>query len=224
MAAARDSTDQIELDAADLSVAWDAGWPGDGDIGHRADEHQGRYGHTADSLESFEVGRRARTPSTSLNLSQMPWNITEPTLQGDRGMIQPQRSVLSPQRPPYISLSDLNMTSDQNNDSNVALRDIQMDHGIANDSSVRMQEDILDSQSRLLELNKETDNFLRYTAVTAGKVHPQPLFFSDLAPVASSLPSVAASAFYHMLQLATNAAIEVWQSGPYEEITVQLWR
>lgn len=29
---------------------------------------------------------------------------------------------------------------------------------------------------------------------------------------------------YHMLQLATNAAIEVWQSGPYEEITVQLWR
>lgn len=188
MAAAHDSTDQIELDAADLGVAWDAEWPGDSDLGHRADEDQGksnarhrgqpccnsckyayvmlyhtigRYGHTADSLGSFEVGRRARTPSTSLNLSQMPWNFTEPTLQGDRSMVQPQRNVLSPQRPPYISRSDLNVTSDQNNDSIAALRDMKMDHGIANDSSVRIQEDILDSQSRLLELDKETDNFLR---------------------------------------------------------------
>ncbi|PWN18998.1 hypothetical protein BCV69DRAFT_55469 [Microstroma glucosiphilum] len=80
--------------------------------------------------------------------------------------------------------------------------------------------EIYDSQAAQSEFHKETQNFFNFAKRIAVEVQPEPLFFSDLAPVADSMPTVAAQAFYHLLQLATNQEVQVQQDEAYGEVRV----
>ncbi|PWN47717.1 hypothetical protein IE53DRAFT_233763 [Violaceomyces palustris] len=71
-----------------------------------------------------------------------------------------------------------------------------------------------------LDLERETRNFLEYARGISRELHEDVIFFSDLAPVASSSPSIAAQAFYHVLTLATNDQIRVRQDEAYGEIQI----
>lgn len=58
-------------------------------------------------------------------------------------------------------------------------------------------------------------------AAAASRLQPQqPLFFSDLAPVADSSPAVAARAFHNVLALATARHMVIEQRQPYGEIQI----
>lgn len=50
----------------------------------------------------------------------------------------------------------------------------------------------------------------------------QPLFFSDLAPIADSMPTVAAQAFYHVLALANTRRMRVHQQDAFGEIAIDI--
>ena len=79
--------------------------------------------------------------------------------------------------------------------------------------------------SRVLEedVEEETRNFYQYArSIRQELKDPNFLFFSDLAPVASSTPAVAAQAFYHTLALASRGALRVHQDAPYHEIRISL--
>ncbi|GAC96744.1 meiotic cohesin complex subunit Rec8 [Pseudozyma hubeiensis SY62] len=73
------------------------------------------------------------------------------------------------------------------------------------------------------DIEEETRNFREYArSIRAQLEDPNFLFFSDLAPVASSTPAVAAQAFYHTLALASRGRIKVKQEEAYQEIHIQL--
>lgn len=73
------------------------------------------------------------------------------------------------------------------------------------------------------EMEEETRNFFEYAhAVREELEDPTFLFFSDLAPVASSTPAVAAQAFYHTLALASKGRIRVNQQEAYQQIRITL--
>ena len=79
------------------------------------------------------------------------------------------------------------------------------------------------SQIYLSELQKESDNFLRYTRLVEMELPAgQALFFSDIVPVVSSTPAIAAQGFYHLLSLATNRRIKVEQREANSEIEIAL--
>ncbi|KAJ1043487.1 hypothetical protein NDA10_004052 [Ustilago hordei] len=71
------------------------------------------------------------------------------------------------------------------------------------------------------DMEEETRNFLEYARSIREELEdPSIMFFSDLAPVASSTPAVAAQAFYHTLVLASGGRVKVKQEGAYQEIRV----
>ncbi|CDW94466.1 hypothetical protein, partial [Sporisorium scitamineum] len=73
------------------------------------------------------------------------------------------------------------------------------------------------------DMEEETRNFLEYTRSIREQLEdPNFLFFSDLAPVPSSTPAVAAQAFYHTLALASRGKMRVQQDEPYQEIRISL--
>ncbi|SPO34856.1 uncharacterized protein PSFLO_00327 [Pseudozyma flocculosa] len=72
------------------------------------------------------------------------------------------------------------------------------------------------------DLEIETANFLEYAKVVRDELEDSFLFFSDLAPVASSSPSVAAQAFYHVLALTQSRRMRVKQDEPYGEIEIRI--
>nr|WJN25048.1 meiotic cohesin complex subunit [Sporisorium sorghi] len=73
------------------------------------------------------------------------------------------------------------------------------------------------------EMEEETRNFYEYAKSIRGQLEdPDFLFFSDLAPVPSSTPAVAAQAFYHTLALASRGRLRVRQDEPYQEIRISL--
>nr|WJN25045.1 meiotic cohesin complex subunit [Pseudozyma pruni] len=73
------------------------------------------------------------------------------------------------------------------------------------------------------DMEEETRNFYEYARSIREELEdPTFLFFSDLAPVASSTPAVAAQAFYHTLALATRGNFRVKQDEPYQEIRISL--
>ncbi|SPO19826.1 related to meiotic recombination protein rec8 [Ustilago trichophora] len=73
------------------------------------------------------------------------------------------------------------------------------------------------------EMEEETRNFLEYARAVRDELEdPTFLFFSDLAPVASSTPAVAAQAFYHTLALASKGRIKVNQQEAYQQIRITL--
>lgn len=73
------------------------------------------------------------------------------------------------------------------------------------------------------DMQEETRNFLEYARSIREQLQdPDFLFFSDLAPVASSTPAVAAQAFYHTLALAGRASFKVKQDEAYQEIRIFL--
>ena len=74
-------------------------------------------------------------------------------------------------------------------------------------------------------MEEETRNFLDYARnIRAELEDPSFMFFSDLAPVASSTPSVAAQAFFHTLTLASGGNFKVKQDEAYGEIRITLVR
>lgn len=73
------------------------------------------------------------------------------------------------------------------------------------------------------DMEEETRNFLEYSRSIREQLEdPDFLFFSDLAPVPSSTPAVAAQAFYHTLALATRGKLRVQQDEPCQEIRISL--
>lgn len=72
------------------------------------------------------------------------------------------------------------------------------------------------------DLEEETRNFLEYAKSIREELEDTIMFFSDLAPVASSTPAVAAQAFYHLLALTSKARFKVRQEESYAEIRVTL--
>lgn len=73
------------------------------------------------------------------------------------------------------------------------------------------------------EMEEETRNFYEYAHAVQDELQdPTFLFFSDLAPVASSTPAVAAQAFCHTLALASAGRIKVKQDEAYQQIRVSL--
>lgn len=73
------------------------------------------------------------------------------------------------------------------------------------------------------DLEEETRNFLQYARSIREELEdPSFMFFSDLAPVASSTPGVAAQAFYHLLTLVSGRRMKVKQEESYGEIRVTL--
>nr|WJN25046.1 meiotic cohesin complex subunit [Pseudozyma thailandica] len=73
------------------------------------------------------------------------------------------------------------------------------------------------------EMQEETRNFFEYAKSVREELEdPNFLFFSDLAPVPSSTPAVAAQAFYHTLALTSAARIKVQQDQAYGEIRITL--
>ncbi|EST09811.1 Rad21/Rec8-like protein, N-terminal [Kalmanozyma brasiliensis GHG001] len=73
------------------------------------------------------------------------------------------------------------------------------------------------------DMEEETRNFYEYARSIRQQLEdPNFLFFSDLAPVASSTPAVAAQAFYHTLALATRGRLKLKQDEPYQEIRITL--
>nr|WJN25042.1 meiotic cohesin complex subunit [Farysia itapuensis] len=84
--------------------------------------------------------------------------------------------------------------------------------------------DALTNQAHDEDIRQETRNFLEYSlSVQNDLADPRGfLFFSDLAPVASSNPEVAAQAFYHTLALASSGAFKVKQSQAYQEIQIAI--
>ncbi|KAN0066082.1 R8 protein [Thecaphora frezii] len=72
------------------------------------------------------------------------------------------------------------------------------------------------------DLETETANFLEYAKAVHHELEDSFLFFSDLAPVASSSPSVAAQAFYHVLTLVQRRRLRVKQDEAYGEIEIQI--
>lgn len=79
------------------------------------------------------------------------------------------------------------------------------------------------SQSTLV-VEKETENFFLFAKeIHASFEDPSiPLKLTDLAPTETSQATVAAQAFYHVLQLATNHHVRVAQEEPYGEIQITL--
>lgn len=73
------------------------------------------------------------------------------------------------------------------------------------------------------DMEEETRNFYEYTRSIREQLEdPTFLFLSDLAPVASSTPAVAAQAFYHTLALASSGRFKVKQEEPYQEIRISI--
>lgn len=73
------------------------------------------------------------------------------------------------------------------------------------------------------DLETETRNFYGYAKSVRDELEdPRFFFFSDLAPVASSSPTVAAQAFYHLLVLTSTRRLRVKQDEPYGEIQIQV--
>ncbi|SNX81494.1 related to meiotic recombination protein rec8 [Melanopsichium pennsylvanicum] len=73
------------------------------------------------------------------------------------------------------------------------------------------------------EIQEETRNFFQYAKSIRDELEdPNFLFFSDLAPVASSTPAVAAQAFYHTLALASMGRLRVKQDEAYQQIRISL--
>ncbi|SJX60216.1 related to meiotic recombination protein rec8 [Sporisorium reilianum f. sp. reilianum] len=73
------------------------------------------------------------------------------------------------------------------------------------------------------DMEEETRNFFEYAKSIREQLEdPDFLFFSDLAPVPSSTPAVAAQAFYHTLALATRGNLRVQQDEPYQEIRISI--
>nr|WJN25044.1 meiotic cohesin complex subunit [Pseudozyma flocculosa] len=74
------------------------------------------------------------------------------------------------------------------------------------------------------DMEEETRNLFEYARSIRDQLRdPDVLFFSDLAPVPSSTPAVAAQAFYHTLALATRGNLRVQQDEPYQEIRISLF-
>lgn len=82
---------------------------------------------------------------------------------------------------------------------------------------------LIPSQILREEQESEKNNFFTYVEeIKLALPGDQPLFFSDVAPVADTAPGVAAQAFYHVLTLATSGAFQVKQSDPHGEIEIAI--
>lgn len=68
----------------------------------------------------------------------------------------------------------------------------------------------------------QADNLLAFAKGVAISIKPQPLFFSDLAPLSDTEPGDTARAFYNLLTLATNGKLTINQPMPYGEIEVNI--
>ncbi|CAO1635298.1 unnamed protein product [Parajaminaea phylloscopi] len=236
-------------------------WPGniaEGHEPHAMTTHDaGIAGNEAagqQSVDSIGVGRRLQglPDDSSTNRSALPWNafglsrlnedtsfalgnqttpIRHRSLSVDNSVERLRLAGAGP--PTVISRSSLTLAKDPS----------QVPAPGAGDAGPMGGEE---GTIAAIELERETQSFLDFAKDVAIKVQPYPLFFSDLVPVAESLPSVAASAckchavplrtyppadvggaksasaVYHILQLAVNRKITVKQTTPYDEITVAI--
>ncbi|UZJ55238.1 hypothetical protein CBS101457_004558 [Exobasidium rhododendri] len=72
-------------------------------------------------------------------------------------------------------------------------------------------------------VDREVANFLSFVGQVRAQVPlDQPLFFSDLAPVADTSPYVAARAFYNTLALVTARSLKVEQQKPFADIKIDI--
>ncbi|CEH17847.1 Sister chromatid cohesion complex Cohesin, subunit RAD21/SCC1 [Ceraceosorus bombacis] len=196
----------------------DAGMPPDDDGGVWDDLPGG-------PPSSSEIGRAESETATA----KLPWNMAADNLRA----AAEQSTVLSGTR----SVGDGTLRSFAEGDIS-AIRGSRRDSSVIPPSPRLIREDsrLLETGSRAAQesqsqmesqlaidtFKSESNNFLVFAHNTAAGLGDQPLFFSDLAPVADTTPGVAAQAFYHLLALATNDKISIEQNEAYGEIHIGL--